>query len=66
MYEFTLEKIKGLMAEKGLRQIDVADALCISLQAFNSKILGKNDFTLQEVKALARLFNVEFIISKGE
>ena len=66
MYEFTWEKVRGLMAEKGLKQIDIADALNISYQSANAKINGKVDFTLKEIKELARLLNVEFLISKGE
>ena len=62
MFEFTLEKVRGLMAEKGLKQIDVAEALNVSYATINSKLLGKIDFTVKEVKELARLFNVEFII----
>lgn len=62
MFEFTLEKVRGLMAEKGLKQIDVAEALNVSYATINSKLLGKIDFTIKEVKELARLFNVEFII----
>jgi len=66
MFEFSVEKVSGLMREKGLRQIDVADALCISLASFNNKMNGKTEFTLKEIKELARVLNVEFIISKGE
>lgn len=66
MYEFTLDKVKGLMAEKGLKQIDIADALNISYASANAKLNGKNEFTLREIKELARLLNVEFLISKGE
>ena len=62
MFEFTLEKVRGLMAEKGLKQIDVADALNVSLVTINAKLTSKIDFTVKEVKELARLFNVEFII----
>ena len=62
MFEFTLEKVRGLIAEKRLKQIDVADELNISLSTLNSKLNGKADFTIKEVKELARLFNVEFII----
>ena len=62
MFEFTLEKVRGLMAERGLKQIDVADALNVSLATINAKLTGKIDFTIKEVKELARLFNVEFII----
>lgn len=62
MFEFTLEKVRGLMAERGLKQIDVADALNVSLATINAKLTSKIDFTVKEVKELARLFNVEFII----
>lgn len=63
MFEFSIEKVRGLMAEKGLKQIDVADALCISLATFNYKLTGKVDFTLREIKELARFLNVEFLIT---
>ena len=66
MFEFSLEKIRGLMAEKGLKQIDIADELGISLTSLNSRLTGKLEFTLREIKELARIFNVEFIITKGE
>lgn len=66
MFEFSLDKLKGLLAERGLKQIDVADALCISLSTFNNKMLGKNDFTLREIKELARFLNVEFLITGRE
>lgn len=66
MIEFSIEKIRGLMAEKGFRQIDLADKLCISLSAMNNKFLGKTDFTLREIKEIARLLNVEFLITGRE
>ena len=66
MFEFTIEKLKGLMAERGLRQIDLADTLCISMSAINNKMLGKTEFTLREIKELSKLFNVEFIINGRE
>lgn len=65
MYEFSIEKLKGLMAEKGLKQIDVADALGVSLTTASAKFTGKVDFTLREIKELAKLFNVDFIITRG-
>ncbi len=64
MQEFTLEKVKGLMAEKGLKQIDVAEGLGVSLATANSKLNGKIDFTLKELKELARLLNTDFIITR--
>lgn len=66
MYEFTLEKLRGLMAEKGIKQIDLADKLDISMSAMNSKMLGKTEFTLREIKEIARVFNVEFIITQTQ
>lgn len=64
MVEFSLDKIRGLMAEKGLKQIDVADALSVSYATINSKLTGKIDFTYREIRELAKLLNVEFIISR--
>lgn len=64
MQEFTLEKVKGLMAEKGLKQIDVAEGLGVSLTTANSKLNGKIDFTLKELKELARILNTDFIITR--
>lgn len=66
MYEFTLEKLRGLMAEKGIKQIDLADKLDISMSAMNSKMLGKTEFTLREIREIARVFNVEFIITQTQ
>lgn len=65
MFEFSIEKLKGLMAEKNLKQIDVADALGLSLTTVSAKFTGKVDFTLREIKELARVLNVDFIITRG-
>lgn len=64
MVEFTKEKVKGLMAENGLKQIDVALELNISLVALQQKLSGKTEFKAEEIKQLARTFNVDFVISK--
>ena len=66
MVEFTTEKLKGLMAEKGLKQIDLAVELNIDLGTVNRKMNGKNDFNLAEIKQLARFLNVDFIITNKE
>ena len=64
MVEFRKEKVKGLMAENGLKQIDVALELNISLVALQQKLSGKTEFKAEEIKQLARTFNVDFVISK--
>ena len=64
MVEFTKEKVKGLMAENGLKQIDVALELNISLVALQQKLNGKSEFKAEEIRQLARTFNVDFVISK--
>lgn len=66
MVEFTTEKLKGLMAEKGLKQIDLAVELNVDLASINNKINGRTDFKLAEIKQLARLLNVDFIITNKE
>jgi len=64
--EFSKEKVKGLMAENGLKQIDIAVELGISLVALQQKLNGKTDFKLDEIRQLARTFNVDFTISNKE
>lgn len=66
MVIFTKEKVKGLMAENGLKQIDIAVELGISLVALQNKLNGKTDFKLDEIRQLARTFNVDFIIPNKE
>lgn len=66
MVEFTKEKVKGLMAENGLKQIDIAVELNISIVALQQKLNGKTDFKLDEIRQLARTFNVDFIIPNKE
>lgn len=62
MIEFSLEKLRGIMAEKGIKQIDLADRLNISMSAINNKMLGKTEFTLKEIKEISKMLCVEFII----
>lgn len=66
MVEFTKEKVKGLMAENGLKQIDIAVELNISIVALQQKLNGKTDFKLDEIRQLARTFNVDFVIPNKE
>lgn len=66
MVEFTKEKVRGLMAEKGFRQVDIALELNISLVALQDKLNGRTDFKLDEIRQLARTFNVDFVISNKE
>ena len=64
MVEFSKEKVKGLMAENGYKQVDIALELDISLVALQSKLSGKTEFKADEIKHLANIFNVDFTISK--
>jgi len=52
-------KIKGLMGSNNMKQIDVAKALGISVNAFNMKLNNKSKFNENEVKDMAVFFNVE-------
>jgi transcriptional regulator with XRE-family HTH domain len=59
--------IKKLRNELGLTQESVADRLEISRQTYSALESGKKDITLNEAKALAKLFNVnlgDFINSR--
>jgi len=66
MVEFTKEKVRGLMAEKGLRQVDIALELNIDIATLQNKLNGKTEFKADEIKQLARTFNVDFVISNKE
>ena len=52
-------KLRGMMAEKNKKQIDVANALGISVNAFNMKLNGKTKFNESEVKGIADYLNVQ-------
>lgn len=66
MVEFTKEKVKGLMAEKGYKIIDIAEAINISYSSMQNKLTGKQDFTLEEIKKIGKEFDVVFTISKED
>ena len=50
-------KLKGLIAENGLSQQNVADEIGITLRSFNDKINGKLDFTLTEAIIVSHYFS---------
>jgi len=64
MVEFTTNKVRGLMAENRLTLVDVATELNISISALQRRLNNEIDFKVDEIKQLARLFNVDFTISK--
>lgn len=49
--------LKSLRALNNLTQGDMAATLNISVQTYNRKELGQRDFTLQESKIIADMFN---------
>lgn len=54
-----LGKIKGLMAENGHKQKDLAKILDLSLQSVNLKLQGKTDFKVNELVKIARQYGVD-------
>ena len=64
MVEFSKEKIKGLMAEKGYKMIDIAEAINISYSSVQNKLAGKQDFTLEEIQKLGKFFDLDFVVLK--
>ena len=58
MKEVNLRKLRGLRAEYGLTQEEVAKKIGISTNSYNRKERGKRKFTLIEAKKLADLFDV--------
>lgn len=47
-----LEKLKAKIDTKGIKQSHLANALCISKQAFSNKLLGKAEFKMSEANIL--------------
>ena len=59
MYKVNPNKIKGLMADRGKVQADIAKALSISTVSTSFKLTGKRDFKFEELCALAEYFGVD-------
>lgn len=57
-----LKKLKGLMAENGDRQEDVAKLLNINVTTLAFKLAGKREFKFSEVITLAKHYNVDINI----
>lgn len=57
-----IKKIKGLMAENGHTQKDLANILGISECTVKNKLLGKSDFKFSEVVLIANHYNVDINI----
>ena len=55
---FNTNKVRGLMAEFGYNQNEIAKIINRSEVTLRSKLSGKTDFTASEIAALAKLFNV--------
>ena len=47
-----LEKLRGVIAERGVLKRYLAERLGITPQAFSAKIAGKREFTMSEAGAL--------------
>lgn len=55
---FNAKKIRGLMAEHGLKQADIARVINKTEMTLRNKLQGKTEFTATEIATLANLFNV--------
>lgn len=63
--EFT-KRLKGLMDEYGLREIDLARKLCISKSIISKWCSGKRTPTISQLKKIAQLFGVHYLYLLGE
>lgn len=52
------QKLKGILAERGLTQKDIASLLCLSPVTVNQKINGTLDFTYSEVEEICNFLSV--------
>lgn len=57
-----VNKLKGLMAEHGDRQEDIARLLDINITTLNFKLQGKREFKFSEVVTLADYYKVDINI----
>ena len=64
MVEFSKEKVRGLMAENRIKLVDLAIELNIDISTLQNKLNGKTEFKADEIKQMAKTFNVDFTISK--
>lgn len=51
-------KFKGYCVENGIKQAEIADLLHISVSRANSKLNGREPFTLEQVKILCKAFAI--------
>lgn len=56
-----VNKIKSAMALKGDKQIDLAEALGIAKSTLNGKLMGKRNFTLNDLYLIARRYDAELV-----
>ena len=52
-------KLKGLMAERGLTVVSLAQKLGVSRQSASEKVNGKSKITLTEAQTIAKALNMD-------
>lgn len=57
--ELKTSKIRGLIAEHGITQKELAEIIGISEQSMNLKLKGKRQFKANEIGKIARYFDIE-------
>lgn len=53
------DKLKGKMKEKRISQAEMAEEIGITLQAFNQKVNGKRQFTIEEAIIISEKLDLE-------
>ena len=51
-------KFKGYCAERKIKQSEIAELLNITVQSVNRKLNGKEPFTLEQVVALCKRYEI--------
>lgn len=49
---------KAWMVSNDIKQAEIAELLCISLQAVNLKVNGKQEFTLPQVRMICQKYGI--------
>lgn len=53
-----LNKLKGKIAEKGLKKSDISKCFGITIQALNKKLSGKTKITVEDANKFCKILNL--------
>ena len=61
-----IDKLRGKMAEKNVKQKEMAECMGISTQAFNKKMNGKIRFSTNDAMTICQKLNIDDLAERAE